>query len=328
MAPVEIHDDYYAVLEITPTASDDEIKASYKRLAKVRHPDKNAGNPQATADFQLLQAAYSTLIDPSQRRDYDFRHYPKIRARQPPKQPPRTSTGTDPNPHAGSSPSKPSHYKVLIASLDRLIAEIQSKKARYEILRMDTARSLASCRAKLINIQREEEKDAAEEAARKDQAASFLTPETSEEKEARQRRATERRMGRIVREAEEKRLKTKVEEMLSRIREYERRISSARILKETAMVNLASEEEKARAGEARKWRQEKEEEERLKREAEMKQRWKEEMRKQQMRQEEQQAEAKRRQEEVKKKAEEIRKRNEEARKREEAAAEKLRKQER
>lgn len=46
--------DYYAVLGITQTGDEDLIKASYKRLAKLRHPDKNLDNPQATADFQLV----------------------------------------------------------------------------------------------------------------------------------------------------------------------------------------------------------------------------------------------------------------------------------
>ena len=48
---VEITDDYYAILEITQTAKDDVVKASYKRLARVRHPDKDARNPNVTADL-------------------------------------------------------------------------------------------------------------------------------------------------------------------------------------------------------------------------------------------------------------------------------------
>lgn len=43
---------YYAILEVAPTADDAVIKTSYRRLAKLRHPDKNPNNPQATAQFQ------------------------------------------------------------------------------------------------------------------------------------------------------------------------------------------------------------------------------------------------------------------------------------
>lgn len=50
----DITDDYYAVLEISPKATDDEIKVSYRRLALQKHPDKNAGNANATAEFQQV----------------------------------------------------------------------------------------------------------------------------------------------------------------------------------------------------------------------------------------------------------------------------------
>jgi DnaJ domain len=53
MAPVEITDDYYEILEVPFTATLDEIKQSYRRLAILLHPDKNQDKPNATASFQL-----------------------------------------------------------------------------------------------------------------------------------------------------------------------------------------------------------------------------------------------------------------------------------
>lgn len=50
----EITDDYYAVLEISSKATDEEIKASYRRLALQKHPDKNSGSANATAEFQQV----------------------------------------------------------------------------------------------------------------------------------------------------------------------------------------------------------------------------------------------------------------------------------
>lgn len=55
--------DYYEVLEIEVHADANAIKASYRRLAKLRHPDKNLENSQATANFQLVGAPYYLTKD-------------------------------------------------------------------------------------------------------------------------------------------------------------------------------------------------------------------------------------------------------------------------
>ncbi|KAI4193083.1 MAG: hypothetical protein LQ350_008478 [Teloschistes chrysophthalmus] len=73
MAPAEITEDYYAVLEVSQTACPDTIRKSYRRLAVLLHPDKNPNKPNATAAFQLLLRAYETTSDPAQRRLYDIR---------------------------------------------------------------------------------------------------------------------------------------------------------------------------------------------------------------------------------------------------------------
>lgn len=54
MAPVEITEDYYAVLEVSYDASNDVVRRNYLRLAAIRHPDKNPGKPSAKAAFQLV----------------------------------------------------------------------------------------------------------------------------------------------------------------------------------------------------------------------------------------------------------------------------------
>lgn len=57
MAPAEITEDYYAVLEVSQTACPDTIRKSYRRLAVLLHPDKNPNKPNATAAFQLVSLA-------------------------------------------------------------------------------------------------------------------------------------------------------------------------------------------------------------------------------------------------------------------------------
>jgi hypothetical protein len=54
MAPPAPTHDYYVTLEVLPTALRDEIKASYRRLARLHHPDKNIGCRYATAKTQLV----------------------------------------------------------------------------------------------------------------------------------------------------------------------------------------------------------------------------------------------------------------------------------
>jgi molecular chaperone DnaJ len=63
--------DYYEVLGITKTASDDEIKKAYRQLAKKYHPDANPGDKEAEAKFKEASEAYAVLSDADKRRQYD-----------------------------------------------------------------------------------------------------------------------------------------------------------------------------------------------------------------------------------------------------------------
>lgn len=61
MAPAEPNVDYYAILEISNLATIDAVTKSYRRLAKIRHPDKNPSN-DATAVFQLVSPVTIKLV--------------------------------------------------------------------------------------------------------------------------------------------------------------------------------------------------------------------------------------------------------------------------
>lgn len=63
--------DYYKILEISPTATSDEIKKAYRRLALKYHPDKNLGDKFAEANFIEIANAYETLSDTEERKKYD-----------------------------------------------------------------------------------------------------------------------------------------------------------------------------------------------------------------------------------------------------------------
>lgn len=63
--------DYYEVLGVKKDASADEIKKSYRSLAKKYHPDKNPNDKAAEEHFKEIQEAYDVLGDPQKRAEYD-----------------------------------------------------------------------------------------------------------------------------------------------------------------------------------------------------------------------------------------------------------------
>src|SRR6476661_5328555 len=63
--------DFYEVLGVARTASDDEIKKSYRKLAMTYHPDRNNGSKEAEERFKEITEAYDVLRDAQKRAAYD-----------------------------------------------------------------------------------------------------------------------------------------------------------------------------------------------------------------------------------------------------------------
>src|ERR687897_927368 len=63
--------DLYKALEVSKEASQDEIRRSYRKLARKYHPDANPGDKRAEDRFKEVQHAYEILSKPEKRREYD-----------------------------------------------------------------------------------------------------------------------------------------------------------------------------------------------------------------------------------------------------------------
>jgi molecular chaperone DnaJ len=66
-----VEKDFYKVLGVLDTASAEEVKKAYRKLAQTHHPDANPGDASAEERFKEISEAYATLSDPEQRKEYD-----------------------------------------------------------------------------------------------------------------------------------------------------------------------------------------------------------------------------------------------------------------
>ncbi len=108
--------DYYKILELPTTATLQEIKRSFRRLAQQYHPDKNDGSHMAAAHFREIQEAYQTLSDPKKREAY---HYQRWYIR---------STG---KPFA-SAPLTPTHILQECRLLQQYVASMNMFHLRFD----------------------------------------------------------------------------------------------------------------------------------------------------------------------------------------------------
>ena len=106
--------DYYSILEITPSATADEIKKAFRRLAHQYHPDKKNNDPYALARFAEIKEAYEVLTNPLKKEHYLQQRW-----------------------YAQSTGKKIKHQTVTPVSVLKQVLELDRYVSRIDMHRMD-----------------------------------------------------------------------------------------------------------------------------------------------------------------------------------------------
>ncbi|EQL03090.1 chaperone protein [Ophiocordyceps sinensis CO18] len=302
MAPTAFTVDYYNVLGVAFAADQASIKAAYRRLALLKHPDKNGNSKKATTDFQELLDAYSTLSDPNQRKLFDLQ-YPSIRTQS-------AQAGRDKNEHGTSqtkSTSPQTNEEQEMEQLNREIKWMCTHQKKLELDLFDLQEVIKQKSSTLSRLESETTKEAKEDAYRKTWMGYFFQAQlTAAEKEERNRRASGRMTGQRVVETQLHNCNVKMASIRSQLDVLRESIRGKQIQRmsiwQRQMAAKANAEQRARAEELRKQetaRREREEQLRRAREAETRRREEEASKKraENLRAERERAEAKKAREE-------------------------------
>ena len=255
MAPVQMDADYYAVLEISNSATLEEITKSYRRLARIRHPDKNLNDDNSTAAFQLvsliafpldgteqrqqltgnvkLQNAYTTISNTESRRVYDTRWAgirDSLRAQQEEERRRTEASGTEEKRTADESAKKQKEEDARKEYLRRL--ELSSSGYVRDLFDIDVLIGKLTA-----DLQRLRDRDA--EALRKERERNswwaYLTSsihgnvnETDEQKQARKMEHLHRLASKTIKESELHEQKAKFQRLWDAFEDVKRKIACER----------------------------------------------------------------------------------------------------
>jgi len=229
--------DYYNLLEVSPTAPLEAIKASFHRLALLRHPDKNPENANGVADFQHLGTAWETLRDPAKRGIYDAKYWQLRRENEAARQRGEGSTGVNSAKRERSNKegvTRETDSKAAVEEVKRQFAaeftEREERLSRWSQWErgqrhriLEAARVLKGREDEIREIEREEEAELAEKGRKYSWTGylgSFLSASLSVEVKGREDGGLQREGRKRIKESELEE-KKKVLEKLKRELELE-----------------------------------------------------------------------------------------------------------
>jgi hypothetical protein len=122
--------DYYKILEVAQSATNDELKKSYRRLALKYHPDRNSGDKLAEANFKEVVEAYEVLSNIEERKKYDINYTKSHKS--------SANNGsqqkTRPEYSKQEDPQTPMSFLSVVIELKRKIAGFEKKRINQRIL--------------------------------------------------------------------------------------------------------------------------------------------------------------------------------------------------
>ncbi|KAK2606416.1 hypothetical protein QQS21_003108 [Conoideocrella luteorostrata] len=212
--------DHYAVLQLSPSADEDSIKANYRRLALVKHPDRNGNTAKANADFQELQEAYESLLDSTKRRLFDCTYTPGR----------PVDASNVPDPRRNRRHVEPAEYYHQLITLTQELVHLEQQREKLGKEQVESRQAMDEKQEALARLQAEDHRAAAqaeaEDAARNTWLGFFFRHQLSAaEREERDRQADGRRTSRLVLESELDRCKGNLGSITSQLEHVERLIS-------------------------------------------------------------------------------------------------------
>lgn len=234
MAPCEITDDYYAILEVSQTAPLDIIRRSYLRLVLLRHPDKNTNKADATTAFQCLATAYETISDPEKRKIYDLQ-WERIKHRQNTEQEARKRQAEAAEAERKRAAEERSNRQKEQRASQECLQQLEKLRASLDSRIFELNREIRRLTADVKRLQEQDDEESRKARERNSWWAYLTSPvygskvqETAEQKQQRDHERHQRQASRRIKGSEVGQKEARLQSLKSALQGVDARIAAER----------------------------------------------------------------------------------------------------